>query len=149
MGGEVTSAQLRATGKTVHLRGASGHYQPPQGTYPSRMAPRPDQELISTTDAARILGITSVTVRELLRQGALPYFQQGSHRRLLLEDGGEFSPEVAAPRRRGKSPRPDPRHLARYYSESCPVNPTTRWKAGIEREGADMNITDIPVAGRT
>ena len=51
--------------------------------------------LVSTTQAADILGISRPTMVRFLEGGRLPYTQPGKHRRLRLEDVLEFKKRVS------------------------------------------------------
>ena len=49
------------------------------------MTPTSDTRL-STTQAARFLGMSTPTLRQLLKTGQIPYTLVGTHHRLRLED---------------------------------------------------------------
>ena len=50
------------------------------------LAPAGDEELLTTGEAARILGLSRQRVVELCRSGDLPYSTVGTHRRVLRSD---------------------------------------------------------------
>lgn len=64
----------------------------------------PHEALLTTQEAADVLGVSRPTMVRLLESGALPYTKPGTHRRVLLEDVLAYAEQHRAPR------APAPRH---------------------------------------
>ena len=55
--------------------------------------------MLSTQDAADLLGVSRPTVVKLLQSGEIPYTQPGRHRRIQLEDILDYQHRVRSERR--------------------------------------------------
>lgn len=59
----------------------------------------PRRVVLSTQDAANLLGVSRPTVVSLLKSGEIPYTQPGRHRRIQLEDVLEYQHRIRSTRR--------------------------------------------------
>lgn len=66
----------------------------------------PHEAMLTTQEAADVLGVSRPTMVRLLESGALPYTKPGTHRRVRLEDVLEYA---AAHRRAKAAGAPSPR----------------------------------------
>jgi excisionase family DNA binding protein len=60
----------------------------------------PDEEPITTQEAAEVLGMSRQYLVQMLEEGSLPYHKNGTHRRLRLRDVKAFATKRDQERRR-------------------------------------------------